>query len=60
MRSAGVRYFVEENCLQIVPAEADKAAGVRTLCRWMGILPGEAAAFGNSSEDAGMMELCGM
>ncbi len=60
MRSAGVRYFVEENCLQIVPAEADKAAGVRTLCGWMGILPGEAAAFGNSYEDAGMMELCGM
>lgn len=55
----GVRYYIEENCMQIVAAEADKAGGVRMLCEWMGISPKEAFAAGDSGEDAGMMELCG-
>ncbi len=54
-----VRYLIEENCLQILPAQADKAGGVKTLCRWMGIRPSEAFAFGDSPEDREMTALCG-
>ncbi len=54
-----VRCFVEGNCLQIVDAGADKAAGVRILCRWLGIVPEETYAIGDSEEDAGMVKLCG-
>lgn len=56
---SGVRYFAEDNCLQIVSAQADKAAGVRTICAWLGILPCETFAAGDSQEDAEMTELCG-
>ena len=59
--SAGeVRYFTEGSCLQFVSADADKAEGVRTFCKWMGILPKEAAAAGDSAEDAEMLKLCGI
>lgn len=54
-----MRYFIEGNCLQLVSAEADKANGVRMLCQWLHISPGEAFAAGDSGEDAGMMGLCG-
>ncbi len=54
-----VRYIIEENCLQIVSAQADKAGGVKTLCGWLGIRPSEAFAFGDSGEDREMMALCG-
>lgn len=53
-----VRYYIEESCMQIVAARADKASGVRMLCEWMGISPKEAFAAGDSEEDAGMIELC--
>lgn len=53
-----VRSFAEDNCLQIVNAEASKAGGVKLICRWLGITPGEAAAAGDSEEDKAMMELC--
>ncbi|NBI85873.1 hypothetical protein D3Z47_06475 [Lachnospiraceae bacterium] len=59
IRHRGIRYFTEENCLQIVSASADKAQGVRTICNWIGISPKEAAAAGNSEEDAKMLEICG-
>ena len=54
----GMRYFVEDNCLQIVAKEATKANGVRELCRWMKIAPKEIFAAGNSKEDEEMMKLC--
>lgn len=52
-----VRYFVEENCLQIVAKEATKANGVRALCQWMKIGSEEIFAAGNSEEDEEMMGL---
>lgn len=58
--SGKIRFFTEENCLQLVAAQADKANGVRTLCQWIGISPTEAAAAGDSKEDAKMLGLCGL
>ena len=52
-----VRLFVEENCLQIVAAEATKAEGVKQICSWLGISPRETAAAGDSEEDEAMMAL---
>ncbi len=60
LRGNGVRYFIEEHCLQIVASEATKEKGVRTLCRWLGVPPEETAAAGDSPEDQGMLKLCGM
>lgn len=54
----GIRCYIEGNRLQIVAAGADKVSGVKVLCGWMGISPGEAAAAGDSDEDREMMELC--
>lgn len=53
------RYFIEGNCLEIVSAMADKAQGVKTLCKWIGISPKDAFAAGDSREDEGMIGLCG-
>ncbi len=53
------RYFIEGNCLEIVSAKADKAQGVKTLCKWIGISPKDAFAAGDSREDEGMIRLCG-
>ncbi|MDE7204101.1 MAG: STM4011 family radical SAM protein [Lachnospiraceae bacterium] len=53
-----MRCYIEENCLQIVSADASKARGVEMLCRWMDISPKDAAAVGDSKEDEEMMELC--
>lgn len=53
------RFYIENNCLQIVSAEADKTGGVRKLCQWLDIPLEEIAAAGNSEEDRAMMELCG-
>lgn len=55
-----LRYFVEGNCMQIVAAQADKAAGVKMLCSWLGVPLAEAVAAGDSAEDAGMLALCGV
>ncbi len=57
--AGGVRCFAEGSCLQFVAAGADKAEGVRTFCRWMGISPEETAAAGDSAEDEEMLRLCG-
>lgn len=56
-----LRCFTEGNCLEITAKKADKAGGVRTLCGWLGIRPGEAAAAGDSKEgeDKEMLEICG-
>lgn len=54
----GIRVFAEGSCLQIVAKKADKAEGVRMLCKWMDILPNEAAAAGNAPEDAKMLHIC--
>lgn len=53
----GIRYFVENNCMQIVAANADKASGVSKICRWLGIQTQEAYAVGDSQEDIGMMKI---
>ncbi len=53
--SEKIRHFTEGNCLQLAAAQADKANGVRTLCQWLGISPREAAAAGDSAEDASML-----
>lgn len=53
-----VRWYIEENCLQVVSADADKARGVQVLCRWLDISTRDAVAVGDSEEDAEMMELC--
>ncbi len=50
-----LRRFTEGRCLQIVSKGADKANGVRTLCKWLGISPTEAAAAGDGAEDAPML-----
>lgn len=55
-----IRYFTEKNCIQIVARDADKKSGVEMLCSWIGISPKEAAAAGDSSEDEGMLALCGL
>ncbi|NBJ93814.1 STM4011 family radical SAM protein [Parablautia muri] len=53
------RYLIEGNCMQIVPAKADKAEGVKTICKWLGISVRETFAAGDSKEDEGMVRLCG-
>ena len=55
----GMRYLIEENCLQMVSAYADKAGGVKKLCEWLCVSPEETYAAGDSAEDVKMMELCG-
>lgn len=53
-----LRYYIEENCLQIAAVDACKVNGVRMLCQWLGISPKDAAAAGDSKEDKQMMEMC--
>lgn len=53
-----IRVFAEDACLQIVSEHAEKAEGVRMICRHLHISPDQTAAAGDSPEDAGMMELC--
>lgn len=53
-----IRWILEGNCLQIVSAEATKAEGVRMLCQWVKIEQKDAAAVGDSEEDAEMMRWC--
>ena len=55
-----VRFFFQGNCLQIVPFEANKENGVKTICQWLEIPVNDAAAAGDSQEDLGMMRLTGM
>ncbi len=55
-----VRFFSQGNCLQIVPFEANKENGVKTICQWLEIPVNDAAAAGDSQEDLGMMRLTGM
>ena len=56
--AGGIRVFAEGSCLQIVAKNADKAEGVRMICKWMDILPNEAAAAGNAPEDVKMLHIC--
>ena len=53
-----IRYIIEGACLQIVNQRADKASGVRMLCKQMKILPEQTIAVGDSKEDLEMMALC--
>lgn len=55
----GIRLFSEDACLQAVAPKTSKAEGAKTLCKWLGICPQEAAAAGDSEEDQEMMALCG-
>ncbi len=58
IKDGSLRCFAEDHCLQIVSAQATKAEGLNTLCRWMGISPSQAAAAGDSEEDEEMMRIC--
>ncbi|HBN56544.1 MAG TPA: hypothetical protein DD414_07190 [Lachnospiraceae bacterium] len=58
IRDGSLRCFAEGRCLQIVSARATKEEGVKTLCRWMGISPLQAAAAGDSKEDEEMVRIC--
>lgn len=49
-----IRYFIEENCLQIVSNAADKASGAKRLCDWLGISLNETVSAGDSEEDKKM------
>ena len=53
------RYFLEENCMQIVAKQATKEQGAETICQWLHIPVSDAFAAGDSQQDAGMMQLCG-
>lgn len=55
---AHIRYFIEENCLQIVSDAADKASGAKMLCGWLGISLNEIASAGDSEEDKKMTNCC--
>lgn len=52
-----VRCFMEGNCLQILAAAANKAAGVRTICDWLNIPLQEIFAAGDADEDVQMIKL---
>ena len=54
-----MRVLTEGHCLQIVAAGADKAAGVRKICAWLGIPLEDIYAAGDSKEDLEMMQLSG-
>ena len=51
-----VRCLVEGHCMQIVAAGAEKAAGVKQICSWLGIPLNEIFAAGDSKEDIKMMQ----
>lgn len=54
----GIRYFIEENCLQIVSDAADKASGTKMLCGWLGVPLNETVSAGDSEEDKKMVNCC--
>lgn len=58
LEGADCRAFVERHCLQIIGKGLDKGSGVREICGWLGILPEEAAAWGNDEEDKAMKRVC--
>ena len=57
--SKTVRCLVEGHCMQIVAAQASKAAGVRMVCGWLGIGLEHVFAAGDASEDVQMKKMCG-
>lgn len=54
----GIRYFIEENCLQVVSDAADKASGAKMLCGWLGVPLNETVSAGDSEEDKKMVNCC--
>lgn len=54
-----VRFLLEKNSLQIIPAGRSKAGGMEEICQKLGLSLQEAAAIGDSAEDKRMMDLCG-
>lgn len=52
-----VRYVLEDYCMQMIAAEAGKAAGVRMLCEWLRIPLHEIFTAGDSEEDVEMLQL---
>ena len=57
--SKTVRCLVEGHCMQVVAAQASKAAGVRMICGWLGIGLEHVFAAGDASEDVQMKKMCG-
>ena len=54
----GVRFLIEDSCLQIASVHAKKANGVRMICEWRNLSLKEIFAAGDSPEDAQMAALC--
>ncbi|MDE7313698.1 MAG: STM4011 family radical SAM protein [Eubacterium sp.] len=54
-----VRFLVEGHCMQVVAAEAGKAAGARRICGWLGIGVHEIFAAGDAKEDEELIGLMG-
>lgn len=52
-----VRCVLEDYCMQIIAAEAGKAAGVRMICEWLRIPLNEIFTAGDSEEDREMLQL---
>lgn len=53
-----VRFLREENCMQMIPADASKENGVESICQRLGISLKQTAAVGDSAEDDAMLLLC--
>lgn len=53
------RWFVEENCLQIVSNLTDKGKGLLTICQWIGVQPEDTVSAGNAEEDIAMLRVSG-
>lgn len=51
-----VRCVLEDYCMQIIAAEAGKAAGVRMICEWLRIPLNEIFTAGDSEEDIEMLQ----
>lgn len=49
-----VRYVIEDGCMQIIAAAANKAYGVRMICEWLHISLSDIFAAGDSKEDIEM------
>lgn len=52
-----VRYFIEDRCMQVISAEADKANGMKMICEWLHLPVSDIFAAGDSYEDIKMMQL---
>lgn len=60
LKQTGSRIFVEENCLEIVGRDRNKGTGLKEICEWLDLSPGEVLAVGNDREDESMGRVQGV